>query len=110
MSFSSESLIVTLLDWCLNNGIHIDPNIRILHHEKDGICVRSASRPIASEQSRKRFSLTLAVVSQQCAIFAITTMRLYLSVDVSCRNPEVRRAFYPFVLIGRPYSSRAVRA
>ena len=55
----------TLLDWCSNNGIRIDPNIRILHDEKLGICVRAANRPISPEQSRKRFSLTLAVVSQQ---------------------------------------------
>jgi hypothetical protein len=61
----AAAAVGSLLDWCLNNGIRIDPNIRILHDEKLGICVRSANRPISPKQSRKRFSLTLAVVSQQ---------------------------------------------
>ena len=48
--------IVTLLDWCSANGIRIHPNIRIIHHDKLGICVRAADDPIMSDQSRKRFS------------------------------------------------------
>jgi hypothetical protein len=51
--------IVTLLDWCSANGIRIHPNLRIIHHEKMGICVRAADYPIMSDQSRKRFSPTL---------------------------------------------------
>jgi hypothetical protein len=50
--------IVTLLDWCSANGIRIHPNIRIIHHEKMGICVRAADYPIMSDHSRKRFSPT----------------------------------------------------
>ena len=50
--------IVTLLDWCSANGIRIHPNIRIIHHEKMGICVRAADYPIMSDHSRKRFHLT----------------------------------------------------
>jgi hypothetical protein len=49
--------IVTLLDWCSVNGIRIRPNIRIIHDEKKGICVRAANDPILSDQSRKRFPL-----------------------------------------------------
>jgi hypothetical protein len=51
--------IVTLLDWCSANGIRIHSNLRIIHHEKMGICVRAANYPIMSDQSRKRFSPTL---------------------------------------------------
>ena len=51
--------IVTLLDWCSANGIRIHPNLRIVHHDKLGICVRAANYPIMSDQSRKRFSPTL---------------------------------------------------
>ena len=51
--------IVTLLDWCSANGIRIHPNIRIIHHDKLGICVRAADDPIMSDQSRKRFSFPI---------------------------------------------------
>jgi hypothetical protein len=57
--------IVTLLDWCSANGISIHPNLRIIHHEKMGICVRAASDPIMSDQSRKRFSPTLFFLNIQ---------------------------------------------
>jgi hypothetical protein len=33
----------------------------------------------------------------------------FLPMNISCRNTEVRRAFFPFVCVGRLYSSRAVR-
>lgn len=51
--------IVTLCDWCSANGIRIHPNLRIVHHDSLGICVRAANYPIMSDQSRKRFSPTL---------------------------------------------------
>lgn len=50
--------IVTLLDWCSANGIRIHPNIRIIHHDKMGICVRAADYPIMSDHSRKRLPFT----------------------------------------------------
>ena len=50
--------IVTLLNWCSDNGIRIHPNLRLIHDEKMGICVRAAANyPIMSDQSRKRFPL-----------------------------------------------------
>jgi hypothetical protein len=84
--------IVTSLDWCSANGIRIHPNLRIIHDEKMGICVRAANYLIMSDQSRKRFSPTFFFTSS--AIFAaafrrgqLTTIHMPSSVDVSCRNP-----------------------
>jgi hypothetical protein len=85
--------IVTLLDWCSANGIRIHSNLRIIHDEKMGICVRAADYPIMSDQSRKRFSPTFFFFTSS-AIFAaafrrgqLTTIHMPSSVDVSCRNP-----------------------
>ena len=115
-------IILTLLDWCSANGIRIHPNLRILHQGRDkkGIYVCAADAPILPEQSRKPGSLfTLALpYLQPSAIFApglalLTTSVMYLSssfVDVSCRNPEIRRAVRPFVRIGRPHPPRTVRS
>jgi hypothetical protein len=64
--------IVTLLDWCSANGIRVHPNIRIIHHEKMGICIRAADYPIMSDHSRKRFS---HLFLQSSAIFAATFRR-----------------------------------
>ena len=84
--------IVTLLDWCSANGIRIQPNLRIVHDEKMGICVRAASCPIMSDQSRERLFFEKKKTSS--AIFAaafrrglLTTIHMPSSVDVSCRNP-----------------------
>ena len=47
--------LVRLLNWCSDNGIHIHPNLNILHEKKNnGICVRAANCTITPEQSRKR--------------------------------------------------------
>ena len=46
--------LVRLLNWCSDNGIHIHPNVRVLHEKNNGICVRTANCSIAPEQSRKR--------------------------------------------------------
>ena len=61
LTFVGPSLmaIVTLLNWCSVNGIRIHPNLRLVHDEKKGICVRAANYPIMSDQSRKRFPLPL---------------------------------------------------
>ena len=47
--------VLTLLNWCSVNGIRIDPSLRILRHDKKGICVRAAApnSPILPERSRK---------------------------------------------------------
>jgi hypothetical protein len=66
--------IVTLLDWCSANGIRIHSNLRIIHDEKMGICVRAADYPIMSDQSRKRFSPTFFFFTSS-AIFAAAFFR-----------------------------------
>jgi hypothetical protein len=53
---------MSLLDWCSLNGIRVHANVRIIHHEKKGVCVRAANYPIMSGQSRKLYT--------QRAIFA----------------------------------------
>jgi hypothetical protein len=71
--------IVTLLNWCSVNGIRIHPNLRLIHDEKMGICIRAANYPIMSDQSRKRFPITFYTLS---AIFAAAfpTIDHYASV------------------------------
>jgi hypothetical protein len=112
--------IVTLLDWCSVNGIRIHPNLRIVHDDqKEGICVRAANDPILPEQSRKQVLLsfhtrpTPSYIRARYSLPRLLTKRSLCicpsSVGVSCRNPEIRRAVHPFVCIGRPYPSRAVR-
>jgi hypothetical protein len=66
MTFVCPSLmaIVTLVNWCSVNGIRIHPNLRLVHDEKKGICVRAANYPIMSGQSRKRFPLPSAPLAR----------------------------------------------
>jgi hypothetical protein len=103
-----------LLDWCEANGIRIHPSLRVLHHDHDkkGICVCAADAvaPILPEQSRK--SIPLLTTERDIRSCWLTTSVMYLpsSVDVSCRNSEIRRAVRPFLCIGRPYPPRAVRS
>jgi hypothetical protein len=108
--------VLTLLDWCSVNGIRISPSLRILRHDKKGICVRAANSPILPERSRKpvplHTSLHLLTTERDIRSCFLTTSLMYLSssVDVSCRNPEIRRVVRPFVCIRRPYPSRSVRS
>jgi hypothetical protein len=111
--------ILTLLDWSSANGIRIHPNLRILHHDHDkkDIGVSAADAPILPEQSRKPGSLftvvsTLLTTERDIRSCFLTTFVIYLSssVDVSCRNPEIRRVVHPFVCSSQPHPPRAVRS
>ncbi|KAH9975875.1 hypothetical protein BGW80DRAFT_67865 [Lactifluus volemus] len=64
----AAAAVGSLLDWCLNNGIRIDPNIRILHDEKLGICVRSANRPISPKQSLVVIPKSAVLSTRSCAL------------------------------------------
>jgi hypothetical protein len=98
--------MMTLLDWCAANGIRIHPNIRILRRDQDkkAIYVRAADAPILPDHSRKPGSLFTPQARYSLQLLLTT------SVDISCRNPEIRRAIYPFVCVGRTYPPRAVRS
>jgi hypothetical protein len=76
--------IVTLLDWCSANGIRIHSNLRIIHDEKMGICVRAADYPIMSDQSRKRFS---------------PTFFFYIQRDIRCCFPTRTIDHYPHAFL-----------
>jgi hypothetical protein len=56
--------LVRLLNWCSDNGIHIHPNLNILHEKKNGLCVRAANCSITPEQSRKRGTQIVLVRSE----------------------------------------------
>lgn len=93
--------IVTLLNWSADNGIRVQPNLRILHRhgDKRGIYVCVANYPIIPKQSRKRFSLTLAARYSLLLSDNDPVIHLSSSVVVSCRNTEIRRAVHPFMCI-----------
>ena len=58
--------LVRLLNWCMDNGIYIHPNVRVLHEKKSGICVRAANCSIDPEQSRNPLSLIFLRVTIPC--------------------------------------------
>ena len=98
--------LVRLLNWCSGNGIHIHPNVRVLHEKKNGICVRAANGSITPEQSRKRLGCSLISHNYQAFCFLVAIVPHLPSV--SCRNTEIRHPVHPVMCAGRPYPSLAL--
>lgn len=63
--------LVGLLNWCSDNGIHIHPNVRVLHEQKNGIYVCTADGSIDPEQSLVVIPKSAVLSTRSCALAAL---------------------------------------
>ncbi|KAI9440492.1 SET domain-containing protein [Lactarius indigo] len=66
----SPLALVRLLNWCADNGIHIHPNVRVLHEKKNGICVRTANCSTTPEQSLVVIPKSAVLSTRSCLLAA----------------------------------------